>query len=250
MGGRAAEFWDSRSLEIVQSTLANYPPGLLLEGVREGTVRAVLLVDAQGKLTDCLVTAYTHEGFAPELLANVQGWQFRPAVQRGEAIGARVEVVFNFEARGQIIALTGSDAMRASAFGGGQMPLISLICPIAELDEVPQAVQVVRPAHPGKLLRPVQPSGMAAVDFYIDAEGRPRMPVVLRASHEEFGFAAVDAIAQWRFSPPRRGGRPVIVRAVQRFTFSDHETSGGGSAGPVAFARKFGPVAPDPLPVQ
>jgi hypothetical protein len=91
------------------------------------------------------------------------------------------------------------------------------------LDEPVRTIHVVPPQHPGKRVSPpLQP--FAVIDFYIDMEGRPRMPVVLRAAHESYGIAAADALMQWRFAPPTRQGRPMIVRATQLFTFSGDAT--------------------------
>jgi hypothetical protein len=79
----------------------------------------------------------------------------------------------------------------------------------------------VEPQHPGKRVAPPPPAPTVLIDFYIDTEGRPRMPVVLRAAHELYALAAVDALLQWRFVPPRHQGRPRIVRATQLFSFAE-----------------------------
>ena len=61
------------------------------------------------------------------------------------------------------------------------------------------------------------------------AEGLPQAAFVidsLRAERSVEGdvtvIAAVDALMQWRFAPPTRQGRPMIVRATQLFNFSEH----------------------------
>jgi hypothetical protein len=46
------------------------------------------------------------------------------------------------------------------------------------------------------------------------------MPVVVSAAHDVYAIAAMEALLQWRFVPPRRQGRPAIVRATQQFTFA------------------------------
>jgi len=234
----AADLWDNRSLRIIQTTETNFPPGLLMDGVRDGAVRAVLHVDADGKLLDCLVTGFTHDGFARELLTQLRDWQFEPARQRGEQVSARAEVIFAFEARGQVISVQPGQGLTTSAGEWGTSALQSLLCKLSDLDAPPKVVHVVQPYHPGRRLQPPQLRGAATVDFYIDGEGRPRMPVVVRASHEVLGAAAATALAEWRFAPPTRAGRPVVVRATQQFTFSDKTTAGDGD-GPVAFARNI-----------
>jgi TonB family protein len=79
-------------------------------------------------------------------------------------------------------------------------------------------VQTVPPRHPGAPVAP-DSGGKAVVDFLVDEQGTPRMPVVLSSTHELFGEAAVDAISRWRFQPPTCGGRPVVVRVSQEFVF-------------------------------
>jgi TonB family protein len=234
----AANLWEDRSLRIIQTVETNFPPGLLMDGIREGRVRAVLHVDENGKLLDCLVTGFTHEAFARELLTQMSGWQFEPARQRGETVSARAEVMFAFEARGQVISVQPGQGLTTSTGDWGKTPLQSLLCRLSDLDTPPKLVHVVQPDHPGRRLQPPELRGSATVDFYIDGEGRTRMPVVTRASHEVFGAAAATALSQWRFAPPTCAGRPVLVRATQQFTFSEKSAAGGGS-GPVAFARNL-----------
>jgi len=216
----AADLWDSRPLSILQTTPANFPPALASRGVTQGEVRAILHVDLAGKLLDHLILAYTAPELAAELNAAIRDWEFEPARQRGEPIGARSEVTFSFEARGLIISVSGADAVRAGPprLIGDEM--ISLVCRAAELDEPLRAVHTVPPRHPGKQA-PASPRPAAVVDFYIDGEGRPRLPVVTRAAHELYAVAALDALLQWQFAPPRRRGQPVIVRATQIFAFSE-----------------------------
>src|SRR5687768_680207 len=79
-----ADLWGDRSLRIVQTTPSNFPPALAAEGITEGEVRAVLNVDADGKLVDYLVTAYTRRELAEELVANLRNWSYEPARHRGD----------------------------------------------------------------------------------------------------------------------------------------------------------------------
>jgi TonB family protein len=58
------------------------------------------------------------------------------------------------------------------------------------------------------------------VDFYVDQDGRIRMPVIMSATHDFLAQAAVDALNQWRFKPPTLAGQPVAVRVEQEFVFS------------------------------
>ena len=61
--------------------------------------------------------------------------------------------------------------------------------------------------------------GAIVVEFYIDETGRPRMPVAVAPSDSFLAAAAVFAIKQWRFAPPKHRGQPVLAHAMQTFVF-------------------------------
>ena len=220
-GAFGSELWNDRALRIVQTTPANFPDVLAREGINEGEVRVVLHVDADGRLVDYLVTAYTRRELADEWVANVRDWSFEPARHRGRPAGSRGEVVFTFQARGMVVSLTQVDAISVGTNRLLSPSLTSVLCRPSELDEPVRALHVVQPQPPGDALAspPSRPTVM--VDFYVDETGRPRMPVVLRAPHDLYASASVAALMQWRFNPPARRGRPVIVRATQLFTFPE-----------------------------
>jgi TonB family protein len=208
-------------LKIIQTTESNFPPALAAEGIHEGEVRVVIVIDADGKLADFLVTSFTHPAFAREVLSSLRAWEYEPAREHGKPVGMRTEATFYFEARGMVLSVSPHDLLSGQAnrmFGSA--PTL-LLANAADLDQPLTAIEVVQPRHPGKSIKPAQPRGTATLDFYVDAEGRPRMPVVIRASHEWFGAAAAQALAQWRFSPPTREGRGVAVRVVQEFVFGE-----------------------------
>jgi hypothetical protein len=220
-GASASDLWDERSLRITQTVPANFPAALAAEGVSEGEVRAVLHVDARGKLLDCLVTAYTGRELADALLAVVPEWRYEPPRQRGEAVGARTEAVFAFQARGMVVSLTPTDSLAAAANRLVKPVVTSLLCRPSELDEPVRVLDVVEPQHPRIDVELNSGRPTVTVDFYIDTTGRVRVPAVLRATHELYAVAAIDALTQWRFMPPTRHGRAVIVRATQVFWFPE-----------------------------
>lgn len=220
----AAGLWDTRPLKIIQSEEMNFPAALATQGVREGEVRAVIHVDSDGKLVDCLITAYTHRELAQEVVAGLRGWTYEPAQQRGERIGSRLEVAFAFEAKGNVVSLTSIETNTGPINRLLGTPPTFLLCRATELDRPLAATHAVPPGHPGRALKPAQPQGSVTIDFYIDATGRARMPVPTQASHELFAAAAVEALLQWQFTPPTRNGAPVVVRVVQRFDFKPGPT--------------------------
>ena len=220
-GAFGSDLWNDRPLRIVQTTPANFPETLAREGVNEGEVRVVLNVDADGRLADYLVTGYTHRELADAWVGGVRNWSFEPAQQRGQPVGLRGEVVFAFQARGMVVSLTPMDTIAVSTNRLISPSLTSVVCRPSELDEPVRALHVVQPQHPGNAVASPPPRPTVLIDFYVDETGRPRRPVVVRAPHELYASASVVALMQWRFNPPARRGRPMIVRATQLFTFPE-----------------------------
>lgn len=215
------DFSDNRPLKIIQTSAANYPDQLAIDGIMEGEVRAVINIDADGKLADCLITAYTHPAFAREVLSSLKSWEYEPAYERGQPLSTRAEVAFSFQARGMVISLSPSDTLARQWNGVFGSRTVSYVAKMTELDRPLTAIEAVSPRHPGKSIQPAQPTGHVTLDFYVDAEGRPRMPVVTRASHEWYAHAALEALSQWKFVPPTRAGEPVVVRVLQEFRFKE-----------------------------
>lgn len=216
----AAGFWDDRAVKVIQTVDMQFPPSLLLNGTTQGQVRVVMEVDADGKLADFLVTGFTHRELALELQRSLPTFDFEPARQRGQPIRCRFEAVFTFEAHGAVLSLTPMATVGAYLRHTLTDEMTGMLARASELDQPLAAVHQIAPAHPRASRSRLPAAGSVQIDFYIDGEGRPRMPVVLRSTRDEFALAAVDALLQWRFAPPTRQGRPVAVRVVQEFVFA------------------------------
>ena len=63
-------------------------------------------------------------------------------------------------------------------------------------------------------------AGEAKVEFFVDRNGDVQLPHIVSCSAPEFGYAAVQAIATWRYSVPRKGGKPVTARATIPLEFA------------------------------
>ncbi|HTO04256.1 MAG TPA: TonB family protein, partial [Opitutus sp.] len=210
---------------------ANYPPALLMEGISSGEVWVMITVDETGKLTDILVTRYTHPGFVREAVRGLRSWEYVPARLNGTPISVRTEVRLFFESTGQVITLDPGSALRQLTAYAHQPRLINQLCTPAELDAMPTLLKKISPPHPGRRPGAASTSGRATLDFIIDEQGQPRMPVVISASDDEYANAAAVALSQWKFTPPSRQGKPVAVHVRQEFVFSA-DTQGDHPVGP------------------
>ena len=208
-----------RSAKIIQTVSPVFPESLVAVCRNGGQARVVLSVDDDGRLNEWLVISYTRREFAEAAVSALREWRFEPARLRGEAVSVSIELTFHFEVRGVVVSLTPSDSVDAtinSMLGGvdAYAP-----CALRELDRIPIPFKTVRPFYPAALAdRGVR--GDVTVSFYIDEQGAVRMPYVLGQPNLELADLAIEAVRQWKFEPPTRQGRPVLVHAQQLFRFN------------------------------
>jgi TonB family protein len=209
-------------LKIDQTDEPVFPQEALTDGLRSGTVRIAIQIDADGNLTDHLVTVYSHPRFAEAAETSIKHWRYHPARIHGNPRSATADIRFNFEASGVVLvdmsALTGPElfhykiAPNSNAYSA---------CTLSQLDRTPTPVKIVKPVYPEKLAKSSR-GGHVSVEFYIDREGRVRLPSVDPATieaNEELSALAVTAVEQWQFDPPLMNGRPVLTLAQQDFDF-------------------------------
>lgn len=192
-----------------------YPPAMLYAGVLSGEVRIAISVDENGKLTDHLVIGYTDPGFVDTAVAAVRRWRYEPALAHGRPQSARASVLFVFRDEGVIVQRLPGAIERLYVADMMQERYVYEPCRLRDLDRIPTPLHVVSPA-----VRFEGPPHTVTVGFFIDETGQVRMPAVERESADDLlAVAAVTAVEQWRFEPPLRQGRPVMVYAQQDFTF-------------------------------
>lgn len=86
------------------------------------------------------------------------------------------------------------------------------IATLAELDRIPKALSRRQPVYPTALEKAGQ-AGQAMIEFFIDRNGDAQLPRIVSSSAPEFGYAAVQAVATWRFEPALKDGKIVVARA-------------------------------------
>lgn len=74
------------------------------------------------------------------------------------------------------------------------------------------------PSYPFEL-RKARVSGEALVEFIVTANGTVRDPRVVKATHAEFGDAAVAAVHKWQFHPGMLNGKPVDTKMIVPLVF-------------------------------
>ena len=206
-----------QSVKIVQTVDPVFPFPLTQQGLTRGEARVAVNTDAKGRLVEWLVVGYTRTEFANEAVDVIKKWAFVPARMRGEPVGTTIEIYFYFEARGVVVSTTTIDELeRATLFETGRY--VYQPCSLRELDRIPTPLTTVAPVYPSELARKGV-HGRVSVDFYIDETGVVRMPAVSPRDNIELTALSLEALRQWRFEPPTRNGKPVLVKASQVFSF-------------------------------
>jgi TonB family protein len=81
----------------------------------------------------------------------------------------------------------------------------------SQLDVRPTPVFQARPQYPAELAAKKQ-GGEAIIEFLVDPAGDVRDASVQRATHPEFGPAALAAVQKWKFKPGMKNGQAVTTR--------------------------------------
>jgi len=207
---------DNVGLNIRQSEPVGFPNGVLLQGIHSGKVRIVVSVDAEGRLVDHLVVAYTNAAFVKPVVEALKTWTYEPAKVHGRARASRVDLSFVFKSDLVVTVMNSDVSFLREIFGDQNEFQPSLL---RDLDHIPTPVHVVTPPIPDEVLTPGE-ERVVTVEFYIDQEGKVRVPAVSREDADDrLAAAAVAAVEQWRFEPPLRRKQPVLVLAQQDFRF-------------------------------
>lgn len=96
---------------------------------------------------------------------------------------------------------------------------------MSALDQVPRVVSRVAPQYPFEMRR-AGVNGEVTVEFIVDQNGDVRDAIAVKSSRREFEAAAVQAVANWKFSAGRKGGRYVNTRMQVPIVFRATKTEG------------------------
>jgi TonB family protein len=205
-------------LKIIQTEAAEFPLSLRNSAVMQGEAKVAIDVDQKGQLIDWLVTGYSRKEFADSAVAALRRWRYEPPRLHGEPWASVQEIHFDYTRTGVVVSVTGFEALEFQLEELTRGKYAYRIFTLRELDRIPTPIQVVSPVGPA--LDPNQEKHVVTVEFYIDEEGRVRMPSVARPEAGDVCAAnAMAAVKQWRFEPPLRKGRPVAVLVKQVFDF-------------------------------
>lgn len=192
-----------------------WPYDLLMKG-EDGSASAEFTVEADGSVTAIKVREASQPEFGRALAAALEGCTFQPAYHEGKGVAMTLLKRAEFKAAapgggeesGDPVARLVQLARAGGLHGGGR------------LDEPLTPLYQATPDYPAALQAGEKPVGAAVIEMVIDRDGRARLPRIVSASREEFGWAAATAAAQWVFKAPRRDGQPTEVKVQIPFRFA------------------------------
>jgi len=188
--------------------------------VINGRVRVAVQSDSEGNPVDWLILAYSHRDLATSTSEVIRKWHFAPVKIDGLPVSAQTE--FDIEFRGpDVVSISPvMDQLEFIFRNMGMERLEYRPATLTEIDRIPLLLNVVHPRY-STAARDQGVRGTVEIQFYIDEQGTVRLPAIKNADRFDLAESALEAVRLWKFEPPTRNGRPVLISAVQLFDFGN-----------------------------
>ncbi|MBK8858709.1 MAG: TonB family protein [Opitutaceae bacterium] len=199
---------------LVRSVKPVYPYDFLLRS-KTGRATVTFIVDRLGNAREAQVETASEPEFGAATAAMVEAMKFEPATKAGKPCSALLtfEQVFNQIGATSPVDEPTKDLVQAINKGSAK------IYAPTEVDAMPKPTFRVPPELP-EGLRKSGEAAAAQIEVIIDLSGRARLPRVLTATHDNFGWAAATAASRWMFQPVLKDGQPVYLRVVIPFKYT------------------------------
>lgn len=201
---------------VHENTRPHFPIRLLHQGVLYGATTLVLEISPEGKITDQLITSYTHPDFAAVVLYVLKDWTFEPGTHNGQPIISLVTIEFEFTTNGVITYEKHPTSLRLDDYLDRKYAYFAH--GPETLDRKPVLLTKTAPVYPEAWMAQGR-RGAITIRFFIDETGKPRLPMAAQGSDDLLAASAMQALKEWRFEPPLANGRPALAYAEQVFVF-------------------------------
>ncbi|MFZ5494597.1 MAG: TonB family protein [Verrucomicrobiota bacterium] len=184
---------------------------------RDGKTELRFVIGPHGRVVAAKVIESTTPEMEQAVLAMIDVWEFKPAEKAdGTPCFAAFSIKHDFRysgTRGDVPITEGAHRILRL-----MQKSPDKIVPAAQLDERPKPLSYRAPVYPTTLLAAGRP-GSAQIEFIIDEDGDAQLPRIVSCTEPAFGYAAVQAVATWRFAPPLKDGKRVATRVQVPMNF-------------------------------
>jgi len=197
-----------------------FPGKAYFDGIPRGYASVAVELDIKGRAVDYLLAAYTEKYFGDALLREAKDTKYSPLLFRGVAVPARFN--FGYEFRQELtvpMSSFGAFRNRLLEVSGGQPAFKYQPVMKDDLDSPLEFLRQSVPVYPDGFSPTKGTPDSVMVSFFIDEEGRVRIPNVDSASSPLLVPNAIKAVHYWQFKPPVRKGKPVLVFAAFALSF-------------------------------
>ncbi len=209
--------WDKPPVSI-NTAFPVYPLDNL-QAEKSGQTKLKFLVGPDGRVASAQLQEATTPEMGQAALAMIDTWVFIPAAKKdGTPCYAALAIEHDFRMRNESDVPVAREALQILRWLEKSPAKIAVL---ADLDGAPKALSRRPPVYPSALRAAGKP-GEAVIEFFIDEDGDAQLPHSISSSAPEFGYAAVQAVATWRFEPARKGGKIVVARVRIPIEFKPH----------------------------
>jgi TonB family protein len=199
--------WDKAPQPV--STAFPVYPWTDLQANRGGSTTLRFVIGTDGRVVMAKALEATTPEMAQAVLAMIDTWVFTsPEKADGTRCFATLTIRHEFKPSGSGDVPVTHEARRLLR-QLAKAP--EKIVPFSALDQAPRPLSRRPPVYPTALREAGQP-GSAVIEFLIDEQGDAQLPQIVSSTVPEFGFAAAQAVATWRFEVPRQKGKKVATR--------------------------------------
>lgn len=191
-----------------------FPFELKATSIASGHSVVVVTIDEVGRVEDAVAIEASDPAFGRAVIDVTPEWIFAPLElpedEQAAAPEPRREVLhYRFHRSGVVSSLSHREGARQLFVESSDDFARVRMVAWDDLDEKPVRIEPPATTESAK--------GTADLSFVIDETGAVRVPTVLATSDYAIGIAALDSIKEWKFTPPRRRGEPVLVEVRARW---------------------------------
>ncbi len=214
--------------KVETSLVTSIPNDLKHLLIENPYVDFIVLINEEGKLKDSLPIASNHYDLLPAAQKVIDRAEFTAATLDGQTIPIRYQLRVSFRDYDQDLwQNTGKLPMGANVMDGAERKIYSRSedkyiyaqTEVSELDaplKIEEGALVVMEDDSGN-----GPQGSCTVEYYIDAEGRVKLPKVLRSDNDVVSLSALGSLDKIRFTKPSHNQTPTFVKVRQTFRYGE-----------------------------